>query len=140
MTVPFQGGCRCGAIRYEVTAEPLATVNCHCRDCQYASGTGYSTVVVVPTAAFRLIQGTTKAYASLADSGNTVRRHFCPDCGTPLFGENVAKPEMVALKAASLDDPSGLTIAAALFTKSAQPWCPADPARPAFATMPPPRG
>ena len=33
MAVPFTGGCACGAIRYECTAEPLYMGNCHCRDC-----------------------------------------------------------------------------------------------------------
>lgn len=32
------GGCVCGAIRYEVTAEPIVTFNCHCRDCQKTTG------------------------------------------------------------------------------------------------------
>ena len=40
------GGCRCGAIRYEVTVAPVASVACHCRDCQYVSsgGANYSMV------------------------------------------------------------------------------------------------
>src|ERR1043165_7113948 len=50
MVAPFQGGCRCGAIRYEVSSEPLAVMNCYCRDCQYASGGGFSTGLPIPTA------------------------------------------------------------------------------------------
>jgi hypothetical protein len=34
------GGCACGAIRYEISAEPLAMNHCQCRDCQRKSGTG----------------------------------------------------------------------------------------------------
>lgn len=136
MSVPFQGGCRCGAIRYEVTAEPLAVVDCHCRDCQYASGGSHATVVVVPREAFRLLQGTAKAHALTADSGNTIIRHFCPDCGTPLFGESSGSPRW-ALRAASLDDPSGLTVKAAIFVKSAQPWAHIPAELPKFETVPP---
>jgi len=35
MPAPFTGGCRCGAVRYECTAEPIATIHCHCRDCHW---------------------------------------------------------------------------------------------------------
>ena len=136
MTVPFQGGCRCGAIRYEVTAEPLAVVDCHCRDCQYASGGSHATVVVVSKEAFRLLTGTPKTFATRADSGNTTIRHFCPDCGTPLFGEASGGP-MWTVKAASLDDPSGLKVMAAVFVKSAQPWALIPSELPKFGTLPP---
>ena len=54
MTIPFYGGCACGAIRYECTAEPLEMFCCHCRDCQQASGGPYSPAVLVPSTAFKL--------------------------------------------------------------------------------------
>ncbi|RYZ47877.1 MAG: aldehyde-activating protein, partial [Proteobacteria bacterium] len=38
MSMSYQGGCACGAIRYEISAEPLASVDCYCRDCQKESG------------------------------------------------------------------------------------------------------
>jgi hypothetical protein len=139
MPVPFHGGCLCKAIRYEVAAEPLAVMNCHCRDCQYASGGGFTTAVVVPRAAFRLLKGTPKTFATVGENGKTVIRHFCGDCGTPLFGQPPNEAIWV-VKAATMDDPSGLTMSGALFVKSAQPWAHIDPALPAFEAMPPVRG
>ena len=38
MTIHFTGGCACGTIRYEWSAEPVLAGNCHCRDCQRATG------------------------------------------------------------------------------------------------------
>ena len=55
MSAPFTGGCRCGNVRYECTAEPIATLHCHCRDCQYASGGAFATVLLVPAAALRRV-------------------------------------------------------------------------------------
>ncbi len=55
MAAPFSGGCACGAIRYECAAEPLYMGNCHCRDCQRATGSAYFVAVGVSAPAFRLI-------------------------------------------------------------------------------------
>ena len=60
MPTPFSGGCACGAIRYECSAEPLLPLNCHCRDCQRASGSAYAAVLAVPVAAFTLTKGDLK--------------------------------------------------------------------------------
>ena len=52
----FQGGCACKKVRYEVSADPIAVMNCHCRACQYASGGGYTTAVVVPPGSFKIVK------------------------------------------------------------------------------------
>ena len=46
ITIPFTGGCACGAIRYECTAEPIMMLKCHCRDCQHVTGDGFAAAVV----------------------------------------------------------------------------------------------
>ena len=137
MVAPFSGGCLCGAVRYAVSAEPVAFMLCHCRDCQYASGCEPAAVVVVPKPAFRLTQGKPKGYAVKGESGNEVERQFCPDCGTPLFSALAGMAQLWAIKAGSLDDPSWLKPTAFLWTKSAQPWAHRDPALPGFEKQPP---
>ena len=47
MPAPFTGGCRCRAVRYRCTSEPMLVLHCHCRDCQYASGGDGSTAMIV---------------------------------------------------------------------------------------------
>ncbi|HWD27418.1 MAG TPA: GFA family protein [Rhizomicrobium sp.] len=136
MAHPFEGGCRCGVVRYAVSAEPLAVMDCHCRDCQYASGGSHTTAVVVPAAAFRLTQGTPKRYAAKGDSGREVARAFCETCGSPLYSEPPGGTLMV-VKAGSLDDPSWLEVRGALYTASAQPWAHIDPDKLVFEKMPP---
>lgn len=131
------GGCMCGAIRYECNAEPIATAYCHCRDCQRASGGGFSTVVLAPNPAVKITKGQPKAYSVKAESGNTVTRKFCGECGSPLFSELSASPALMVIKAASLDDPSGLKPAMNIWTDSAQPWAYLDPNLPKFPKNPP---
>jgi hypothetical protein len=132
----FQGGCACGQVRYEVSADPVAVMNCHCRACQRASGGGYTTAVVVPRGALEIVGGTPKGYATSGDSGGTVTRFFCPDCGSPLYSVAQSGPFDV-IKAASMDDPGMLDIGGALYVSEAQPWAFIDPDKPRFDKMPP---
>jgi hypothetical protein len=122
MPTPFTGGCACGAIRYECSAEPLLSANCHCRNCQRASGSAYASPLFVPTPAFRFLKGEPKYYTAKADNGHTTHRGFCVDCGSPVVGKVDERPAVVLIWAASLDDPSWHRPRADFFTASAQPW------------------
>jgi hypothetical protein len=135
MAEPFQGGCRCGAVRYECGAEPMFVGHCHCRDCQYASGGAYSTIVGVSAEALSLT-GALAGYTVDAESGNQVTRKFCPTCGSPILSELSANAAMVVLKAATLDDPSWLKPAMHIWTQSGQPWAETSAEAPKFDRNP----
>ncbi|MDA0338427.1 MAG: GFA family protein, partial [Proteobacteria bacterium] len=100
--------------------------HCHCRDCQYASGGGFSSIVAVPTGAFEITKGEYKSFDLEAESGNTVSRKFCGNCGSPLFSELEAQPGMWIIKAGSLDDPGWLKPVMHIRCGSGQPWAPSD--------------
>lgn len=129
------GGCQCGAVRYECSSQPLFAGNCHCRECQKASGGAYVPAFAVPVSAVT-ITGAVKYYESPADSGNTFSRGFCPTCGGRLFGKTSGYPQFILITAGSLDDPSRFTPAMDFFTASAQPWDHMDPALPKFSRQP----
>ena len=74
---------------------------------------------------------------TLSDSGNQITRAFCPDCGTMLFLRVSARPDLVAIRVGTLDDPSGFRPEADIFVKSAQPWDYMNPALPKYPTYPP---
>jgi hypothetical protein len=133
MEIPFTGGCACGAVRYEVVADPFMALNCHCRDCQRASGSAYASAIFVSADAFRFTKGAPKYHASIAESGNRVARGFCPECGSPVVATQAAYPIFV-IYASSLDDPSGHRPTMDIFTSRAQPWDHMDPALPKYAT------
>ncbi|WP_018260934.1 GFA family protein [Methylobacterium sp. WSM2598] len=115
------GGCACRAVRYEAEADPVLMLNCHCRDCQRATGSAYAALVVVPKATVR-VQGTVKQHEVVGGSGKLVWREFCPSCGNPVSIRLEKMPGIVALAASSLDDPSIHNPRAEVFTESAQPW------------------
>ena len=136
ITAPFSGGCACGAIRYECSAEPILTANCHCQDCQRATGSAYSAELVVPKDALHLTKGTPTYYDRQADSNTTIKRGFCAECGSPVLIVNTLQPWFV-IPASSLDDPSGFQPQMDIFTSRAQPWDYMNPDLPKFAEMPP---
>lgn len=125
------GGCLCGRIRYQAQAEPLRTVVCHCTHCQRQSGSAFSLVVAIPSGALRL-EGEPVDYLDRGDSGAEVRRRFCGACGSPLLSEISSRPEVVFIKAGTLDDTSWLAPEAHIWRRSAQPWVRPEPELPQF--------
>jgi hypothetical protein len=132
----YTGGCHCGAVRFEITADPLMAGHCHCTDCQKLSGAGHASHVAFAEAAFRLT-GEVRTYAHIADSGNTVASAFCPTCGTPVWARSSGMPGMVTVRATSLDEPERFAPQMVVFTRSARPWDPPVAGLPGFETMPP---
>ncbi len=135
MTEPkFNGGCLCGSVRYECSAEPIAMGNCHCRDCQRVTGSGYASGILVPQSAVT-ITGNVKYYEVTTDSESTVGRGFCPNCGSRLFSKP-PNPELMGIMAGSFDDPSYFQPTMDIYTHSAQPWDYMNPDLPKFGKMP----
>ncbi len=128
MAEPLTGSCLCGAIRYTVSARVTELRACHCTHCQKSSGAAGSVNAVLPSEAFRLTQGAPKRYAGKADSGRTLYRYFCGDCGSPIYSQRETNPGMVVVRAGTLDNPGAMKITANIWTKSARPWAHIDPA------------
>ncbi len=122
MPVPFSGGCACGAIRYSCASKPRYMGNCHCRDCQQATGGAFFAAVVVKASAFSILSGKPSWFEKPADRGHIMRRAFCSDCGSPLFIINEENTNARALYAGSLDDPSWYEPSRNIYVASAQPW------------------
>ncbi|MGR9086752.1 MAG: GFA family protein [Gammaproteobacteria bacterium] len=121
MKLPLTGGCHCGAVRYEISAAPVRSANCHCRTCQKTSGAPYLALLFVPATALR-IDGGYREYPTAAASGNTVYRGFCGVCGSSLFGRNSTHTKIRPIVAATLDDPSAYVPQLDMWVADAQPW------------------
>ena len=134
-----KGGCQCGAVRYQSEAEPMLSIICHCRQCQRASGTIGNTFIAVPKAAVE-ITGEVRYFETKGDSGKPVHRGFCPTCGSRMFGLADAAPDLIAISAGSMDDPSTFKPGMHVYTGAAQPWDRIHDDLPAFPAMPPMEG
>lgn len=128
MSVSLTGGCLCGAIRFTVSAPVTGLRACHCTDCQKTSGTGASVNAVIESKDFTLTQGAPRCFAARADSGRTLLRYFCDECGSPVFSRREASPERMVVRAGAFDDSSAMRITSHIWTRSARPWSHIDPA------------
>ena len=114
------GGCLCGAIRYRLIGELIVSRICWCRDCQRISGNG-TVNVIFPSSAVE-IDGSPNEYISIADSGNHVRRRFCPKCGSHLFADNTGRSGFTVIRVGTLDNPSSIDPTANIWASSAPAW------------------
>jgi hypothetical protein len=135
MKLPLTGGCLCGKVRYEISAQPVDSMNCHCRTCQKWVGTAYLAFLWIPADALT-ITGDYKEFTTLAASGNNVYRGFCPECGTALFGRYGRFATVRPVAAATLDDPSVFKPQKDIWVADAQPWDIMNPDLPKYAGNP----
>jgi hypothetical protein len=119
-------GCLCGAVRISIGAEPLAARMCWCRLCQYLGGGSATVNVCFPAESVQTV-GEVRWHESVADSGNRMRRGFCPECGTPLFSITESRPHLTFIRAGALDDPGLIGPEAVIWTSAAPGWAHLDP-------------
>lgn len=113
------GGCRCGRVRYEVDAEIGPVFNCHCRFCRQIHGAAFTTIAIVPRAAFRWSAGSAQATQYRTPRGSV--RHFCGVCASPICNHPL-EPNLLCLVVASLDDDAKVAPWAHVNLESKAPW------------------
>ena len=130
------GGCLCGKVKYTISSAPIRMGQCHCDDCRKSSGTGH-----VSNAFFEkksiLIDGKINSYDSITDSGSTITRYFCPECGSRLFGENSKNIDIIGVSAGTLDNSQWFKPDFIVNNKAKPEWDFMDESIPTFEEMPP---
>ena len=131
----LHGGCLCGQVRYSANVEPAFVAVCHCKHCQKQAGTAFSVVIAVPKSSVS-VQGRLRTFHDVGDSGQPVLRNFCPECGSPITSDVAVMPDVVFIKAGTLDDTSWLDPKMHVYCESAQHWTPIPQGSQTFAKMP----
>jgi hypothetical protein len=138
--LPMTGGCLCGALRYEISEAPLMAYTCHCTDCQQLTSSAFSLAITVLDSAFRLTKGEPRLLQKIADSGRTVTRWVCPECGCWLTSspQAGAAPGQIIrrVRGGTLDDTSWLQPTAHFWTRSKQSWVALREGDEVFVTQP----
>lgn len=135
----MEGGCYCGALRYNAEGTPLMKAQCHCRECQYISGGGPNFYMVMPNDGFSYSKGTPKTFQR-SDLEQPVTREFCADCGTHILTRRSDTPHVI-LKIGTLDDPANGygQPRLAIYTVDKQDWQIIPEGMPCFEGLPPRR-
>jgi hypothetical protein len=95
----------------------------------------FSAIVGIPEASLTLEGNTLSSYSCLGDSGKSIKRNFCSNCGTLLFAEGEVSPGVLYLRAGTIDDEFNFSPKANVYWRDHQDWLPHD--IPCFETMPP---
>ena len=116
----LEGGCMCGAVRYELRSEPFDCGWCHCRTCQLNSG--------APAMAFASVKHDDWVATEGTEALETVKtssfgcRTFCGKCGTPLHVRVDHQPDTLDFSIVTLDDPGAIAPEFHIFWSSKVPW------------------
>jgi hypothetical protein len=132
--LPGNGGCLCGAVRYQLRAMPALASYCHCSLCRRASGAPVLVFATVPRADFAFVHGQPRCHASTSFG----RRWFCGDCGTPLCMQVDHEPETTDVTVASMDEGATVRPSFHIWHGARLPWFETADALPRYSRERPP--
>jgi hypothetical protein len=115
------GQCKCGKVEYSFDGEIKTILNCHCNMCRQMNGTAYSTYVVIELASLSVTKGEARLAKYQVTEGGV--KHYCLDCGTPLFNSNSIKyPGLAMLYLGALYGSAEVTPMINIYSESKLPW------------------
>ena len=125
----LEGGCLCGAVRYQILGEPRSMTHCHCGMCRKAHGAAFATFVETSRSGFRIVSGEDSIVRYESSQGS--KRPFCRHCGSTLLFESEAA-DQIWIAAGSLDGDPGCRPSSHIFVASKAPWFHLDDELPKF--------
>lgn len=98
---PLEGGCHCGAVRYELREPALSVQHCHCERCRKSSGCMMGSGAVIKRAALTI---TGEENLTVYQSSQSFTDCFCKTCGGHLFFYEESEPLIMYFSPATLDN------------------------------------
>ena len=132
----IKGGCLCGSVRYTANTKPIVTRACWCKLCQTIASGNATINLAFPVKAVT-ITGDLQDYTCIAESGDKMHRQFCPSCGVHMFTQAEEKPDIIGVRAGTLDDKELVKIEGNIWTSEAPSWAHLDPNLLNFEHQPP---
>ncbi len=128
--IPLEGGCTCGAVRYQVTSKPMFVHCCHCRWCQRETGASFALNALIESDRVVLLKGSPESVDTPSNSGKGQRIVRCPECHIALWS-NYGSDAIRFLRVGTLDEPDLMPPDIHIYTVSKQPWVVIPPDMPA---------
>ncbi|MEM8771551.1 MAG: GFA family protein [Pseudomonadota bacterium] len=122
VSLPLEGGCQCGALRYRISAAPLMLYACHCSNCQKISGSAFGLSATIIENQFAFSAGDPAEARWVSDAGNNRFGYFCSECGCRIAHGQTPTIGVLSLRAGTLDDRSWIAPFGHIWTRSAQNW------------------
>jgi hypothetical protein len=98
--LPWEGGCRCGAVRFRVTTPPLLSSACHCTGCQRMTASAFTLSLSLHRDGFAI----TKGEPVLGGVGDPPIHYHCPACKSWMFTRPLEPDWFMNLRTTMLDD------------------------------------
>ena len=114
--------CCCGQLRLTCEGDPVRIAICHCIDCQRRTGSVFGATARFPRAQVTKIEGRSTTFNRVADSGNGITFHFCPDCGTTVYWEPARFPDTIAVAVGAFADPGSPAPRHSVYERRRHPW------------------
>ena len=130
--LPWQGGCRCGRVRFEVTEPPILSMACHCKGCQSMSASAFSLSLMIPMSGLTITEGETVP-GGLQEA---LDHRFCGFCKTWMFTAFNRAVPFVNLRATMLDEHAWFAPFTESCTSERLPWA-STSAKHSFPQFPP---
>jgi hypothetical protein len=130
--LPWDGGCRCGAVRVRVTRPPLLASACHCTGCQRMTSSAFSLTLTVPSEGFEVVEGDPVTGGL---RGPEAHHFHCDQCKSWVFTRAEGMDWFVNLRPSMLDDHGWFEPYIEVWTSEKLPWASTSAAR-SYPTQP----
>jgi len=125
--MPIFGSCQCKAVTYQVQEIDGPMWNCFCQTCRKSHAADHNTAAKVKSEHFKILTGQDTLHSFESTHGKL--RWFCSVCGSHVYAERPASPELKVVRAGTFDTDPGSVPMSNVWVSHAAPWLAHDPSK-----------
>lgn len=114
--------CHCGQFKLRLAGEPQLVSSCHCLACQRRTGALFGSTSFWRKSQLKAVEGEYRSWTRAGDSGGLLTFHFCPTCGSNVFWERPAMPDMLSVAVGCFADPTFPPPVRTVWTENKHGW------------------